>query len=79
MVQWLRTHLPMEGTQVQSLVREDLTCHRATEPVYHNSRSLRILEPVLQNKRSLHNEKPAHCHYREARPQQQRPSAAINK
>ena len=28
-VQWLRIHLPMQRTQVQSLAREDPTCHRA--------------------------------------------------
>ena len=28
-VQWLRIHLPMKGTQVQSLVQEDPTCHKA--------------------------------------------------
>ena len=35
-VQWLRIHLPIQGTQIQSLVQEDSTCHRATKPVYHN-------------------------------------------
>ena len=35
-VQWLRTHLPMQGTQVQALVREDPTCGGATKPVCHN-------------------------------------------
>ena len=35
-VQWLRIRLPMQGAWVQSLVREDPTCHRATKPVYHN-------------------------------------------
>ena len=30
--QWLRIRLPMQGTQVQSLVQEDPTCCRATEP-----------------------------------------------
>ena len=35
-VQWLRVCLPVQGTQVQSLVREDSTCHRATKPVSHN-------------------------------------------
>ena len=34
--QWLRIHLPMQGTQVQGLVREDPTCHGATKPVRHN-------------------------------------------
>ena len=36
MVQWLRIHLPMQGTGVQSLVQEDPTCHGATKPVRHN-------------------------------------------
>ena len=35
-MQWLRIHLPMQGTWVQALVQEDLTCHRATKPVHHN-------------------------------------------
>ncbi|XP_059940272.1 craniofacial development protein 1 isoform X2 [Mesoplodon densirostris] len=35
-VQWLRIRLPMQGTQVQALVREDPTCCRATKPVCHN-------------------------------------------
>ena len=34
--QWLRIRLPMQGTRVQALVREDPTCHRATKPVRHN-------------------------------------------
>ena len=33
--QWLRIHLPMQGTQVRSLVWEDPTCHEATKPVHH--------------------------------------------
>ena len=34
--QWLRIRLPMQGTQVRDLVREDPTCRRATRPVHHN-------------------------------------------
>ena len=34
--QWLRIRLPMQGTRVQALVREDPTCHGATKPVHHN-------------------------------------------
>ena len=34
--QWLRIHLPMQGTQVQALVREDPTCCGATKPMCHN-------------------------------------------
>ena len=32
----VRIHLPMQGTQVWSLVWEDSLCHRATKPVHHN-------------------------------------------
>ena len=35
-VQWPRICLPMQGTQVQSLVQEDPTCCRATKPMCHN-------------------------------------------
>ena len=51
-VQWVRIHLPVQGTWIQSLVQEDFTCRRATKlpkPVR--------LEPVL-HKRSHHSEKP---------------------
>ena len=58
--QWLRIQLPVQGTWVQSLVREDPTCLGATKPVCHNYRA-RILQPVLQNKRSHRNETSA-CH-----------------
>ena len=34
--QWLRIHLPMQGTRVQALVWEDPTSHGATKPVRHN-------------------------------------------
>ena len=34
--QWLRIHLPFQGTWVQALVREDPTCHGATKPMRHN-------------------------------------------
>ena len=35
-VQWLRIHLPMQGTRVQALVWEDPTCRRAAKPVHRN-------------------------------------------
>ena len=35
-VQWLRICLPMQKTQVQSLLREDSTCCGATKPVCHD-------------------------------------------
>ena len=34
--QWLRMRLPMRGTRVRALVREDPTCRGATKPVRHN-------------------------------------------
>ena len=34
--QWLRIRLPVQGTRVRALVREDPTCHGATKPVSHN-------------------------------------------
>ena len=34
-VQWIRTRLPMQGTQVQSLVWEDFTYHGATQTLCH--------------------------------------------
>ena len=34
-VQWLRIHLPTQGTQVQSLVREITTCCRVIKPTYY--------------------------------------------
>ena len=34
--QWLRILLPMQGTWVPSLVREDPTCCEAAKPMHHN-------------------------------------------
>ena len=34
--QWLRIRLPMQGTRVRALVREDPTCRGATKPVHHD-------------------------------------------
>ena len=36
MAQWLSIRLPMQGTRVRTLVREDPTCRGATKPVRHN-------------------------------------------
>ena len=47
-VQWLRLRLPMQGTWVQALVREDSTCRRATKPVHHNYWAC-VLEPASHN------------------------------
>ena len=79
MAQWLRIHLPMQGTQVRSLVREDPTCRQATNPVRHNywacalepveARTPQLLKParleaMLCNERSHCNEKPVHRNQR---------------
>ena len=34
--QWLRIRLPVQGTRVRALVREDPTCRRAAKPMRHN-------------------------------------------
>ena len=36
-VQWLRIHLPMQGTRVRALVLEDPTCCGAAKHVRHNN------------------------------------------
>ena len=46
--QWLRIRLPMQGTRVRALVREDPTCCRATKPVQHNYWAC-TLEPASHN------------------------------
>ena len=48
MVQWIRIHLAMQGTQVQSLVWEDPPSLRAAKPVDHNYWVL-ALEPRNPN------------------------------
>ena len=47
-VQWLRIRLPMQGTRVRALVREDPTCRRATKPAHHNYWAC-ALGPVCHN------------------------------
>ena len=56
-VQCLRIQLPMQGSQVQSLVLEDSACCGAIKPVCYNCL---CLESMFCNKRSHCNEKPAH-------------------
>ena len=46
--QWLGICLPMQGTRVWALVREDPTCCGATKPVRHNYWSC-TLEPMCHN------------------------------
>ena len=59
-LQWLRICLPMWGTWVRSLVREDFICLRATRPVCHKYWSL-VPRAALCNKRCHCNEKPVPC------------------
>ena len=35
MVQWLGICLPVQGTQIQSLLQEDFTCWGEAKPVHH--------------------------------------------
>ena len=46
--QWLRICLPMQGTWVWALVREDPTCRGAAKPVCHNYWAC-ALEPASHN------------------------------
>ena len=58
-VQWLRIHLPTQGTWVQSLVRENSICCGATKPMLHNYWA-RSPEPRSHDYWSLHALEPAH-------------------
>ena len=49
--------LPMQGTQVRALVREDPTCHGAAKPMRHNYWAC-ALEPASHNYWSLHAYSP---------------------
>ena len=51
-VQWLRICLPMQGTWVRALVREDPSCRGATKPVPQ------LLKPEHPRARALQQEKP---------------------
>ena len=46
--QWLRIHLPMQGTWVRALGQEDPTCCGATKPLCHSYWAC-TLEPVSHN------------------------------
>ena len=48
LAQWLRIHLPMQGTRVLALAWEDPTCHGATKQVHHNYWAC-ALEPKSHN------------------------------
>ena len=66
----MRVCLPVQGTWVQSLVREDATCLRAATPVSHNYEvhMLQVLkpeclEPGLASKRGRHSDDPCPAEY----------------
>ena len=48
MAQWLRIRLPVQGTRVRALVREDPTCRGATKLVRHYYWAW-ALEPTSHN------------------------------
>ena len=70
--QWLGIRLPVQGTQVPSLVRGDPTCHGATKPMRHNYWACALeparhnywacapqqLKPACSRARALQQEKP---------------------
>ena len=60
-IQWLRMHLSMQKTWVQSLVQEDTICCRATKPMYHNywAHALQLPKPTCSRARVLQREKPS--------------------
>ena len=70
-VQWLRVHLPMQGTQVRSLVLEDPTCLGATKPVCHCW--VLALEPGSCNYWALVQQPLKPEHSRVCAPQQEKP------
>ena len=53
--QWLRIRLPMQGTRVRALVREDPTCCGATKPVRHNywACTPQLLKPARSRARTV--------------------------
>ena len=83
MAQRLRIRLPMQGTWVRALVREDPTCCGATKPVRHNYWAC-SLEPTSHNywahvpqllkpvclEPVLHN-KRSHCNEKPMRPNEE--------
>ena len=70
--QWLRIHLPMQGTRVRALVREDPTCHGATKPVRHNYWAC-ALEPASHNYWSPRATTTEACVPRAHAPQREKP------
>ena len=53
-MQWLKIHLPVQGTWVRALVQEDPTCRGATKPCSTTT------EPALQSPRATTTEPTCH-------------------
>ena len=56
MVQWLRICLPVQGVQVQSLVREGPTCLGATKPEFR-ALKMPLLKPMRPRAQAPQQEK----------------------
>ena len=61
LVQWLKIHLPMQGTQVGSLVQEDPTRSEAPKPVSRKywAEAPQLLKPAHLRVHAPQQEKPA--------------------
>ena len=72
LAQWLRIHLPTQGTQVQGLAQEHPTCRGKTKPMRHQLLSLRsrACEPQLLSPCTTTTEA---CAPRAHTPQQEKP------
>ena len=79
--QWLRTCLPMQGTWVRPLVREDPTCRWATKPVCHNywACAPQREATTMRSPCTTMKSRPRSLQLEKAHAQQRRPNAAINK
>ena len=86
--QWLRICLPMQGTQVRSLVREDLTCHATeqlspcattTEPALYSPCSATSEATTMRSPGTATKSSPHLPQLEKARAQQRRPNTAKNK
>ena len=92
MAQWLRICLPMQGTRVRALVREDPTCRGATKPVHHNywacalelvshnywAHMPQLLKPARLEPVLRNKRSPRSPQLEKTRAEQGRPSAAKN-
>ena len=90
LAQWWKIHLPVQETWVWSLVWEDPTCCRATNPMCHNywadaleparhnyrAHTRQLLKPVCSRAHAQPEKKPLEG---EPRARQQRPSTAKTK